>query len=55
MSKEGIHLEICLVAARIFKVDPATVLPEIKRVEKWLDFTDRLSGQGVLAGYRILG
>ncbi|HEY0664892.1 MAG TPA: DsrE family protein [Gallionella sp.] len=37
MSKDGIHMEICLVAAKIFKVDPATVLPEIKPVENgWI-------------------
>ena len=30
MAKDGIKLEICLFAARMFKVDPATVLPEIK-------------------------
>lgn len=37
MSKDGIHLEICLVAARVFKVDPATVLPEIEQVENgWI-------------------
>ena len=33
MSKDGIKLEICLVAAQILNVDPASVLPEIKRVE----------------------
>ena len=33
MSKDGIKLEICLVAARVLNVDPASVLPEIKRVE----------------------
>jgi intracellular sulfur oxidation DsrE/DsrF family protein len=32
MSKDGIELEICLVAAKAFKVDPASVLPEIKKV-----------------------
>ena len=32
MSKDGIKLEICLVAAKVFNVDPASVLPEIKRV-----------------------
>ena len=32
MSKEGIKLEICLFAAQVFGVDPASVLPEIKRV-----------------------
>jgi len=30
MSKDGIKLEICLVAAKVFGVDPASVLPEIK-------------------------
>jgi intracellular sulfur oxidation DsrE/DsrF family protein len=33
MSKNGIELEVCLVAARVLSVDPASVLPEIKRVE----------------------
>jgi len=32
MSKDGIEFEICLVAAKIFNVDPASVLPEIKKV-----------------------
>ena len=32
MAKDGIELEICLVAAKAFNVDPASVLPEIKRV-----------------------
>ena len=32
MSKDGIKLEICLVAAKVFKVDPASILPEIKGV-----------------------
>lgn len=37
MSQDGIHLEMCLVAAKFFKVDPATVLPEIERVENgWI-------------------
>lgn len=37
MSKDGIKFEICLVAAKVFDVDPASVLPEIKRVENgWI-------------------
>lgn len=32
MSKDGISLEICLVAAKAFNVDPASALPEIKKV-----------------------
>lgn len=33
LSKEGIGLEICKVAMNVAKVDPETVLPEIKAVE----------------------
>lgn len=37
MSKDGIKSEICLVAVKVFNVDPASVLPEIKRVENgWI-------------------
>jgi len=32
MSKDGIKLEICLVAVKVYNVDPASVLPEIKKV-----------------------
>jgi intracellular sulfur oxidation DsrE/DsrF family protein len=32
MSKNGMKLEICLVAAQVFNVDPASVLPGIKHV-----------------------
>ena len=32
MSKDGIRLEVCLVAAKVFGIDPANFLPEIKRV-----------------------
>ncbi|MBP1731273.1 MAG: hypothetical protein H6Q55_1702 [Deltaproteobacteria bacterium] len=32
MAKDGIKLEICLVAAKLFGVDPASVLPGIKHV-----------------------
>jgi intracellular sulfur oxidation DsrE/DsrF family protein len=32
MSKEGINIEICLIAAKVFNVDPASVLPEITKV-----------------------
>ena len=33
MSKDGIKFEICLVAARVLGLDPASVLPEIKQVD----------------------
>ena len=33
MAKDGIKFEICLFAARMFKVDPATILSEIKHTE----------------------
>jgi len=32
MSKDGIKFELCLVAAKVLKVEPASILPEIKRV-----------------------
>ena len=32
MSKDGIKLEICLVAVKAFHVDPSSVLPQIKKV-----------------------
>lgn len=33
MAKDGIKLEICLFAARMFGVDPATVYSDIKQIE----------------------
>ncbi len=37
MSKDGIGFEICLFAARAFGTDPASILPEIQRVENgWI-------------------
>ncbi len=37
MAKDGIKLEICLFAANLFKVDPATILPELKQVNNgWI-------------------
>jgi len=33
LSKEGIELELCLFAAKVHNVDPASVLPEITKVE----------------------
>jgi intracellular sulfur oxidation DsrE/DsrF family protein len=32
MSKDGINLEFCLLAAKLLNVDPASVLPEVKGV-----------------------
>ncbi len=31
MSKDGIKLEFCLAAAKVFNVDPASILPDVKR------------------------
>lgn len=37
MAKDGIKFEICIVAAKVFKVDPSTILPEITHVENgWI-------------------
>ena len=33
LSRDGIGLELCLFAAKIHKVEPASVLPEITKVE----------------------
>jgi intracellular sulfur oxidation DsrE/DsrF family protein len=32
MSKDGIKFEVCLVAAKVYDVDPASVLPAVKGV-----------------------
>ncbi|HXX35425.1 MAG TPA: DsrE family protein [Thermodesulfobacteriota bacterium] len=32
MSKDGINLEVCLMAAKVFNVNPSSVLPEFKTV-----------------------
>jgi intracellular sulfur oxidation DsrE/DsrF family protein len=41
MTEEGIRLEVCLVAAKVFNVDPASLLTEIKQVENgWLSIVD---------------
>lgn len=37
MSKDGIRMEICLVAAKVMGVDPESVLPEIKHINNgWI-------------------
>lgn len=37
MSKDGMKFEICMVAVKVFNVDPTSVLPEIKKVENgWI-------------------
>lgn len=46
MAKDGIKFEICLFAARMFNVDPTTVLKEIKQVE---------NGMVSLIGYQARG
>ena len=32
MAKDGIKFEICLIAAKVFGVEPSSILPEIKQV-----------------------
>jgi len=37
MAKDGIKFEICMVAVKIFNVDPPSILPEIKRIDNgWI-------------------
>jgi intracellular sulfur oxidation DsrE/DsrF family protein len=46
MAKDGLRVEICLFAAKVFGVDPASILPEIKKVENgWIS----------LVGYQAQG
>ncbi len=46
MAKDGIKLEICLFAARLFNVDPTTVYSDIKQIE---------NGVVSLIGYQAKG
>jgi len=46
MSENGIGLEICLVAANMFGIDPATFLPEIKQVDNGLISLIGYQGKG---------
>jgi len=32
MSKDGVKLEICLIAAKLFGVEPSSILPDVKQV-----------------------
>ncbi len=41
MAKDGIRIEICLVAAKAFHVDPSSVLPGIQKVPNgWISLID---------------
>ncbi len=41
MSKDGIKLEICLIATQVFGVESASILPEIKHVDNgWVSLID---------------
>lgn len=41
MSEDGVKLEICLAATRVFNVEPASILEEIKHVENgWISIVD---------------
>ena len=46
MAKDGIKMEICVFAAKIYNVDPASVLPEIQKVP---------NGWTSLIGYQAKG
>jgi intracellular sulfur oxidation DsrE/DsrF family protein len=37
MSNDDIHFEVCLFTAKVFGVEPASILPESKRVDNgWI-------------------
>lgn len=53
MSKDGIRVEICLFAAKLFGVGPASILPEIKKVENgWVSLIGyQAQGYSLVAAY----
>ena len=53
MAKEGIRVEICMFAANLLKVDPASILPEIKKVENgWISLIGyQARGYSLVAAY----
>jgi len=53
MAKDGIRVEICLFAAKVFGVDPASILPEIKKVENgWISLIGyQARGYSVVPAY----
>ena len=53
MSKEGIRVEICLFASKLFGVDPASVLPEVKKVDNgWISLIGyQARGYSVVPAY----
>jgi len=53
MAQDGIRVEICLFAANLFKVDPASILPEIKKVENgWVSVIGyQAQGYSLVAAY----
>jgi intracellular sulfur oxidation DsrE/DsrF family protein len=53
MSKEGIRVEICMFAAKLFGVDPSSLLPQIKKVENgWVSLVGyQAQGYSLVAAY----
>jgi len=53
MKKEGIQFEICMFAADLYNVDPATVLPEIQQVGNgWISLIGyQATGYSLVAAY----
>ena len=53
MSKEGVRLEICLVAAKVMGVDPSSILPEIVGVENgWISLIGyQAKGYSIVPAY----
>ncbi len=53
MAKEGVRLEICLVAAKVMGVDPSSILPEIAGVENgWISLIGyQAKGYSIVPAY----
>jgi intracellular sulfur oxidation DsrE/DsrF family protein len=53
MAKEGVRLEICLVAAKVMGVDPSSILPDIAGVENgWISLIGyQAKGYSIVPAY----
>ena len=47
LKRKGVRFEACAVAMRVFKVDPAGLIPRGKAGRQCLQFVDRLPEQGL--------
>jgi intracellular sulfur oxidation DsrE/DsrF family protein len=53
MSKDGVKLEVCMAAVKVMGVDPASILPEITKVENgWISLIGyQANGYSIVPAY----